>query len=80
MNPETLQSFFGWCTVINVGILVFWTVALVSARSWVYRFHGKLFRLSEEKLSAIHYTLLGGFKMAIILFTLVPWIALKLIS
>ncbi|MEM9478814.1 MAG: DUF6868 family protein [Verrucomicrobiota bacterium] len=79
MNIETLQSFFGWCTVINAGILIYWTVMLVFARGWIHKFHGKMFQLSDEKLSAIHYTLLGAFKMAIILFNLVPWIALKLV-
>jgi len=47
---------------------------------FMYRIHGKWFKLSEEKFDAIHYALIGFFKLSMILFNIVPYLALRIVS
>ena len=80
MNTEEIRSALGWCTLINYGILLFWFGMLVLQRDWVYRFHGRWFPLPRETFDAIHYGLMGIFKLGVFLFNLVPYIALRIIA
>ena len=73
---ETLRTFFGWCTVINVGLLLLTTVALLLLRGTVSRIHARLFGLNEEDLARAYFQYLAQFKIAVIVFSLVPYAAL----
>ncbi len=44
------------------------------------RFHGRWFRLSDERFDALHYAGMSIYKIGVLLFNLVPWLALELIS
>ena len=39
VTKDNLRIFFGWCSVINLGILLFWIIALVFAQVWVFWAH-----------------------------------------
>ena len=80
MNIETLSSFFLWCFIINVGILLYWFAFIALARGFVYRLHSRWFKISEEQFNAIHYTMIGAFKIFIFVFNLVPYIALQIVG
>ena len=32
LTKENIRKFLGWCTVINLGLLLYWILALVFAR------------------------------------------------
>lgn len=80
MDIDTLRSFFGWCSVINMGLMFWWFGWLIFGRGFVYRMHTRWFRLSEERFDEIHYGAMAGFKLAIILLNVVPWIALTIMG
>lgn len=76
MTIEFVRDVFLWCTVINYGILLFWALIFITAREWMYRLHGRWFRLSAEQFDAIHYIGMAIYKIGIFLFCLVPYVAL----
>jgi len=39
---ETLTLFFGWCTVINMGVLILATILLFMTRGSIANLHSKL--------------------------------------
>jgi hypothetical protein len=80
MTLEEVRDMLGWCTLINVAILMIWFVMFVAARDWMHRFHGRWFRLDEARFDAIHYALMGMFKLGIFLLNLVPYIALRIVG
>ena len=80
MNLATLISFFGWCTIINSGLLMFWSVIFLCAPDFIYKKHSRWFAMPRESWNKIMYCMLGGFKLAIIIFNLVPFIALSIIG
>ncbi len=80
MNVETLTAFLGWCTLINFGLLLYWALFIIFAHDWTYRMHSRWFKLSTEKFDSLHYSLMGFFKMGVIIFNLVPYLALRIVT
>lgn len=80
MTIETIRAVLGWCTCINLAFLLYWFFAFVFLRDWIHRFHGRWFRLTPERFDAIHYGGMAGYKLAIFLLNLAPYLALRLIG
>jgi len=77
---ETITAFFGWCTIINYGILIFITIFIVLMRGWMSGIHSKMFVLSEEDLSRAYFQYLAQYKIAIFFFNFAPYVALKILG
>ena len=80
MTIEVIRGALAWCTVINWGLLLWWFLFFILAHDWIYRFHRKWFDVSVDKFDAIHYAGMGIFKIGIILFNLVPYLALRIVG
>lgn len=80
MTIELLRSFFGWMTLINLGLFTWTAVMCITARGLIQRMHGKMFGLSEEAINAFLYGYLGFYKIVFIAFNLVPWLALVIMT
>lgn len=76
MDIETLTRFFMWCTIVNGGLLLFWTAACMSAPDLVYRTQSRWFPLPRETFDILIYSFLGLFKVFVLVFNVVPYIAL----
>jgi hypothetical protein len=71
-------AFFGWATVINVILLLIAVLAITFLRRPIAKIHGKLFGMSEAELAPLYFQYLANFKLLVIIFNLVPYIALKI--
>ena len=80
MTMELIRAVLAWCTVINLGLLIYWFVIFTLAHDWIYRFHGKWFKLSVDQFDAVHYGGMAVFKIGMILFNLVPYLALRIVG
>ena len=80
MTIEILRSLFGWCAVINMGLLLWWALVLWLAHDFVYRVHGRWYKLPAERFDAIHYTGMLYFKIGIFMFNIVPYCALRIVG
>lgn len=80
MTVEFIAAILGWCTLINFGLLIWWFLFAVIAHDWTYRLHTKWFKISQEQFDAIHYSLMGVFKIGVITFNLVPYLALRIVA
>lgn len=80
MSVSELQSWLGWCLVINLAVLIWWASWFLLARDWIYRLHGRWFNLSEQQFDAIHYGGMAFYKLLILVFNLAPWLALGLMG
>ena len=77
---ETLREFFGWCAVVNIGLLTLSSVLIVAIRGTAARLHGKMFNLDEKRVSEIYFQYLGNYKIATIVFSIVPYFALRIMN
>jgi len=76
MNLDFWFRFLLSAVLINYIILMIWFLAIIFARDWIKQVHGKWFNLSDATFDAIHYGGMAVYKIGILLFNLVPLIAL----
>jgi hypothetical protein len=69
-----------WCTIINGGLLLLWTLAHLVAPKLVYKTQKKFFPLPQETFTVVFYSFIGLFKIVFLVFNLVPYIALLIIG
>lgn len=80
MNIQTFTEFFMWCTLINGGLLILWTLFFVFTPDLVYRIQNRLFPIRRETYDTVIYAFLGLFKILFLVFNLVPYLALLLMQ
>lgn len=79
MDIAQFHLFFIWCSIINGGLLLFWTVLVGFAPDLVYQTQRRWFPLSKEIFRVFMYSFIGIFKLFFLVFNLVPLIALTII-
>ncbi len=77
---EAITAFFGWTTVINIVLLTISSIMVIAARESIARLHGRMFGLESADLSRAYFQYIGQYKIAFIVFSLTPYIALKLMA
>ncbi len=80
MTITQLQSFFGWCSIINSGLFFLAFLFLSIGRNFVYKKHSIFFKIAEEKWNEIIYSAMIFFKTSLFIFNIVPYIALYIIN
>ncbi|MGH1537936.1 MAG: DUF6868 family protein [Gammaproteobacteria bacterium] len=79
MDKSELLHLLGWCSLIYIIVLFVWALFFIIGRNWIYNIHSKWFSISEEKFDIIHYSLIGLFKILLIVFFLIPYLVLRAI-
>ncbi len=80
MDLDTLTRFFMWCTILHAAMFVLWITAFALAPDLVYRIQSKWFPLSRDAFNVVMYSFLGLFKIFFLMFNVVPYVALLIIS
>ena len=80
MTIIELKDFLLWSLCLNYVVLVIWFGTFFLAHDWLFRLHTRWFKLSVERFDALTYAGMAIYKIGILLFNLVPLIALKLLS
>lgn len=79
MSIETLTVFLGWVTAVNIGILLFSTLMVVTFRKRVAAIHGRMFSIKEEEILPMYFQYLAQYKTLTLIFNLVPYLVLRLV-
>jgi hypothetical protein len=69
-----------WCAGINYAVLILWVVLFACAHDRLLRLSQMWFRLNVVKFDEIQYGAIAAYKLAIILFNIVPYIAIRLVT
>lgn len=80
MTLQLWQDLLLCSTLINYAALLLWLLFFAFARDWLHELHGRWFRLTEERFDAIHYAGMALYKLAILLFNLAPYLALRIVA
>ena len=78
MDIETVREFLGWCTVINLGVFFLAMIKLLAIRDWASKVHAKMFQIDDASVRQVYFQYLAYYKIAILVFNLVPYIALTI--
>jgi hypothetical protein len=80
MDIDSITAFFMWCTILNVALLLLSSLLCVCAGDWVYRIHSKWFSISRETFNVVIYSFIALYKILVIVFILIPYIALLIVG
>jgi len=80
MDIQTLTTFFMWCTIINGAMLVLSTIMFILAPDFVYRVQSKWFPIPKETFNVVFYSFIGLYKIIILVFNVVPYVALLIVG
>ena len=80
MSLEVVRKALLWCTVLNYGVLFVWWLCFLFAHDWMQGLHSQWFHLPREQFDALHYAGMALYKIGILLFNLVPYIALRIVG
>lgn len=77
---QAWAAFFGWLTIVNIGIYLITVIALFSMRRFAYSINAKMFGISEDEVAKTTFKYVGAYKLLITVFCFAPWLALKLMA
>lgn len=77
---ETLATFIGWCAVINIGIILVALAFFSVAREWMVRISVKIFDVSDDEAKVTLFRVFQQYRIAVVVFNVVPYFALKLMG
>ncbi len=77
---QAWTSFFGWMTIVNIGIYLITVVALMAMRDFAYRMNARIFKIDEADVAKETFRYIGFYKLAITVFCFAPWLSLKLMA
>ncbi|WP_026958516.1 DUF6868 family protein [Aliagarivorans taiwanensis] len=80
MSIAQLTDFFGWCSLINIILLSLAALGLLLAKQRVIDIHQRWLHLDKEQLDARYFDYLAKYKLAIVVFNLVPYLALQIMA
>jgi hypothetical protein len=78
MAIDELTRFLMWCTAIKYGVLILWVLWFVLARGTYRRLVEGAMGVKLANFDALNVCGITIYKLGIILFNLVPWVALSL--
>ncbi len=77
---QTITAFLGWCSTINIGLLLFYTVWMMIFRDFTKQMHSALLGIDQDRLDQIYFQYLANYKIAVLIFNIVPYLALKIMA
>ncbi len=80
MDIGTLTRFFMWCTILNVGMLALTSIVCIFFADFSFRMNHKYFSISREAFNVAIVCFIGFFKIVVIVFNIVPYVALLIIG
>ncbi|WP_019028077.1 DUF6868 family protein [Colwellia piezophila] len=78
MDVNEITTLLGWCTVLNMGVLAVAATFLYLFKGLVIDIHSKLTGVSITELPTLYFSFMANYKLGILLFNFVPYIALKI--
>jgi hypothetical protein len=80
MTLEIVRNALLWCSILNYGLLLAGVLVFALPHEWAYRIWARWFRISREQFDTIAVASLAIYKTGIILFNLIPYIALRIVA
>ncbi|MHC4193304.1 MAG: DUF6868 family protein [Planctomycetota bacterium] len=80
MDIATVKAFFLWCTILNGAMLGLSFLVYLFLADWSYQMNNRMFSISRETFNTLFCCFIGLYKIVVLAFNLVPYIALAIIG
>lgn len=78
MTLDTLTTFFGWMALLNIVFLGLTALLLLAFKNRFAPMHAAMFDLDETEVKRAYFRWLANYKIAALIFSIIPYIALRL--
>ena len=76
MNPDTIKTLLLYSLLFNFAILLISFGVFRFSHDWLYRFYSRWFSFSLKSFDTLNYGCMAIYKIGIMLFNIVPLLAL----
>ena len=76
---ETLGDVLLRCVLLGFLLLLFWFGFYLLAGDWAHGIHARWFELTKHQFDLMNYYGMAFIKMSVILFFLIPYVAIRLV-
>ena len=81
MDIDIMMDFLKWCSIINFSLLALSAIIFPLTQDLIYGIHSRLwFSGTRHEHKQIIFKIFAYYKIIIIVFNLVPYIALRIIT
>ena len=80
MEMAVLTAIFGWMLVINIVVYTLAAVVIIFARDFASNLEARITGIPAEKWPDIFINYLSHYKIAIMMFNLAPYMALRIVG
>lgn len=77
MTKEDLTRFLGWCSVINLGLMLFSYSMILLMGDLIGTIYSTLHNIPMEVMEPMIISLIGLWKIIVIFFNVIPYFVLK---
>jgi hypothetical protein len=80
---ESVKNILFWCMIMGFAVLLIWFGMIAFAGEAIYSFHtelGTMRMLSLELFMSANYIGIGMWKMCVIFWFAIPWLAMSLVD
>lgn len=75
-----LTELLGWASILNMSMLAFAGIMLISMKSSIAAIHSKMLGIPEKDLSISYFNYLANYKILTFIFIISPYLALKIMG
>ena len=75
-----LTEFLGWASIMNLSFLFLAALLLMLFKKPVMAIHKKFFNLDDATMQLKYFEFLSHYKVATFVFTVIPYLALKIMA
>ncbi|TPE53636.1 DUF6868 family protein [Amaricoccus solimangrovi] len=80
MTLAQVTAVFGWMTVINLAVYAFAAACVILGGDRLAAFQSRLMGVPPSDWPRLYVDYLGRYKIAIMVFNLAPWLALRIVG
>ena len=80
LDIPTLTTFFMWCTILSIGLMLFWVLMWFLVPDLIYKMQSKFFPMPKETWTLAFYCFLGMYKLMVSVCFIIPWVALLIMG
>lgn len=80
MSIDSLTSFLGWMAFINLGLMLTTLLGILRMKKQAVAIHRRLFGLNSQDLSRAYFAYLAQYKLLVLVFNIVPYLALRILN
>lgn len=80
MTTEILKDFLMWNAITHLAIMALWLGLMRFAPEFFRRQQGAWFPVTKENFYSSNYLLYGSYKLAILIFVVIPYLALLIMG